>query len=553
MNTKDWRFYGRKDIRKKLLDRLDHDTPTNRRLFSTYWIRGRRGVGKTELIREVRSKIPSSIPFVYYQMVEAGEGPYPLDAMNNNLLLAAQEGGLPNISQLLPPTKPEGDHFNHFKNILTTLWQQGGVVILDEFHHATKTGIAGALKDIIDIAVGSWGDWGKKYPGKLVLMGSHQQKIDDMFKATEPLHGLVDEGMTLGPWSLRTTLTVAEEHDILAEPGKFLTLWTAYGGMPRNWRRYCMDDSHAHLHGISDRNEWRQEFLKIEHQILENGYRERFDDRAFVELQPEHRNLFLWIGERHPRGVQLREIPGEYGNNPAKIELLRFMKDRVGLMDRNMPFGIEEQSRWRITDNNTLFQVGVFPGIWKVATRERTTLARGVDYREADRKMTTLEGPALEQMGAQYLKELPPAKFQTASSAWHPKIVGDVDVLAVGEENGDRTIWMGNAKRNPEAHDPWKMKELYQEFLARLGEKETRCTYLLISPSFDKLDSHKLKTFRNTDFAMVDIHDMARNLGVGPNPDTDPDHLLGNELDTDNSEEDTKPDSPVNPQSEMKP
>ena len=222
-------------------------------------------------------------------------------------------------------------------------------------------------------------------------------------------------------------------------------------------------------------------------------------------------------------------------------------------MDRNMPFGIEEQSRWRITDNNTLFQVGVFPEIWKVSPKEKTTLARGVNYRKADRKMITLEGPALEQMGAQYLAEHPPAKFQTASSAWHPRIAGDVDVLAVGEENGDRTIWMGNAKRNPEAHDPWKMKELYQEFLVRLGEKETRCKYLLISPSFDKLDSHKLKTFRNTDFAMVDIHDMARNLGVKLDPDTDPDHSLGNELDTDNPEEDTKPDSPANSQSEMKP
>ena len=433
------------------------------------------------------------------------------------------------------------------------MWQLGAVVILDEFHHAAGTRIPSALKDIIDLAVGNFGDYGKKYPGKLVLMGSHQQKIDDMFASTEPLHGLVNEGMTLAPWSLRTTLAVADDHGILAEPGKFLTLWTAYGGMPRNWRRYCMEDSHAHLHDISDMNEWRQEFLKIEHQILENGYRERFDDRAFVELQAEHRNLFLWIGERHPRGVQLREIPGEYGNNPAKIELLRFMKDRVGLMDRNMPFGIEEQSRWRITDNNTLFQVGVFPGIWKVTTRERTTLARGVDHGEADRKMTTLEGPALEQMGAQYLKELPPAKFQTVSSAWHPRIVGDVDVLAVGEENGDRTIWMGNAKRNPEAHDPWKIKELYQEFLARLGEKETRCKYLLISPSFDKLDSDKLKTFRNTDFEMIGIPDMARNLGVTLDPDTYPDHSLGNELDNDNPKEDIKPDSPANPQSEMKP
>ncbi len=547
MNKTNWRFYGRKDISNKLLDRLDNDTPANRRSFSTYWIRGRRGVGKTELVREVRACKPSHILLVYYQLAEAEEGPYPMAEMNENLLLAAKEGGIPNISEILPQTKPEGDNINHFKNILTTLWQQGVVVVLDEFHNAAGTRIPSALKDIIDIAVSSWGDWGKKYPGKLVLMGSHQQKIDDMFKSTRPLHGLVDEGMTLDPWSLRTTLTVAEDHGILAEPGKFLTLWTAYGGMPRNWRRYCMANSHAHLHGISDMNEWRQEFLKIEHQVLENGYRERFDDRAFVELQPEHRNLFLWIGERHPRGVQLREIPGKYGNNPAKIELLRFMRNRVGLMGKNMPFGIEEQSRWRITDNNTLFQVGVFPEIWKVSPREKTTLARGVDYREADRKLITLEGTALEQMGAQYLKEHPPAKYQTVASAWHPQITGDVDVLAVGEENDVRTIWMGNAKRNPEAHDPWTMKKLYQEFLTKLGEETTRCRYLLISPSFEKLDPQKLKKYRSTEFEIIDIHDMARNLGIDPVPKADPDNTTDDELDNNNPDEDIKPDPSASP------
>lgn len=239
--------------------------------------------------------IPSDIPFVYYQMKgrdTPDTGPYPLAEMNEDLLETVAQNGLPNISQFLPSTKPASD-LNHFKNILKTLLKQVTIVILDEFHHAAGTRIPSALKDLIDLAVSSWGDWGKKYPGRLVLMGSHQQKIDDMFASTKPLHGLVDEGMTLDPWSLRTTLAVADEHGILAEPGKFLTLWTAYGGMPRNWRRYCMDESHAHLHDIADEHTWRQEFLKVDHQILENGYRERFDDRDFVELQPEHRNLFL--------------------------------------------------------------------------------------------------------------------------------------------------------------------------------------------------------------------------------------------------------------------
>ncbi len=518
ITSKSWRFYGREKEKDKLMRMLGYDIPAADRLFSTHWIKGRRGVGKTELIREVMACSPPHIPVVYHQMNEVSPVSYTLAEMNSDLLEAAAQNGLPNITQILPPFIP-GRDIRHFKNILTTLWRQGAVVVLDEFHHATGTGIPSALKDIIDIAVGGWGDYGKKHPGKLVLMGSHQQRVDALFAPDQPLYGLWNGILPLEPWSLQTVMAMAADHGILANPAKFLTLWTAYDGMPRNWRRYCMDESHAHLHGISDETMWRQEWLRVEQQLLLAGDRERFDDRAFIELQPEHRDLFIWFGKRHPRGLQLGQIPGRFGNAPAKMALLTFLKERVGLVEKNAPYGKEDEPRWRISDNNTLFQLSVFPEMWKNVPKEDSPLPEDDEHQVTQARLIKLEGTALEQMGSQYLKEFPPAKSLTRAGAWSPLVRGDVDVFALGKEEGIRTFWLGNAKRNPKAHNTVGIKDVYKEFLAAIGEQETRCRYMLISPYFDILTRDKLKN-EAPGYDIIDIHDMARDLGVDVTPTT---------------------------------
>ena len=91
-------------------------------------------------------------------------------------------------------------------------------------------------------------------------MGSHQQKFDAMWESTAPLFQRNDGYIRLHQWKLSTVMEMAAEQGILESPGRFLALWTAFGGMPRNWERYCIGQRYAHLHDIEDQKAWRKAF-----------------------------------------------------------------------------------------------------------------------------------------------------------------------------------------------------------------------------------------------------------------------------------------------------
>jgi len=196
-------------------------------------------------------------------------------------------------------------------------------------------------------------------PGKIVIMGSHQQKIDDQFKSNAALYQRDDNHVRLQHWTLPITMAMAAEQGILADPGKFLTLWTAYGGMSRNWERYCIGPRYTHLHGINDEISWRKAFLAVEHEVLK-GPMERFDDRAFIELDEQHRDLLLWIGRGPVKGQYLHEAPKQLRTGAEKQKSVHvlsrwheLLKTKAPVMTRNFP-------RWVMADNNTRMQINVF-------------------------------------------------------------------------------------------------------------------------------------------------------------------------------------------------
>ena len=65
-------------------------------------------------------------------------------------------------------------------------------------------------------------------------MVSHQQQVLDMFRSTEPLHQRASMIAGLRQWRVQTVLEMAAEQGFLQRPGRFLTLWCAFGGVPRS-------------------------------------------------------------------------------------------------------------------------------------------------------------------------------------------------------------------------------------------------------------------------------------------------------------------------------
>ncbi|MDE2738791.1 MAG: hypothetical protein OXH47_04620 [Paracoccaceae bacterium] len=521
-----WRFYGR-EMEIEMLERdLEflpdpHGKRNGRRQFSVLKIRGRRGLGKTRLIQEIIPRVPHGLPFVLYELPNPKRESTSIGAINQELLLKAGEVGLGEEMQgiLQPVTQYTTDTYR-FMDILQAYMKLGAVVVLDEFHLVKNLGLVSYAKQAIDQGI-----FGKdSHPGKIVLMGSHQQKLQDLFTASAPLYGKVNAHVHLHPWPLSTIMEMASEQGILKEPGKFLTLWTAYGGIPRNWERYCTDDRFAHLHSISDEKEWRMAFLMAEKTFLTEPM-ERFDARTFIELTSEVRDVLLWFGREHPRGAKLDLIPSELGSRAFKLEACEMLHTDLDLMDRYGPLLIRDNVRWKITDQYTLFQINIFR---ELMTPSDDRMALEFDKTPELARMMTIEGVGMESLATAFMAEQEGINWKQ-STVWHTHVAGegDIDVLAANTMVDPWKVWLGEAKRNEDQFNTDKIKNFQDRFLAKLGDgsqaRKVQVADLgrvLFAPVFN---SNKRDIFRKKGFEAIDIHDMARTYGIDPHPIANPD------------------------------
>ena len=261
-----WRFYGRRDKIEILSKFLEFQPDPNqrrggKRQFSVLKVHGRRGTGKTRLLTILQGEAPSGLPFIIHELPNPVSTGKRVGDITSDLLQKAEMAGLRGISsQFCPRSSCPNDYWWFREEVMPALLKQGAVIVFDEFHHAEELGMVSDVKQVIDQARGKKGNWRRAWPGKIVMMGSHQQKFDAMWESTAPLFQRNDGYIRLHQWKLSTVMEMAAEQGILESPGRFLALWTAFGGMPRNWERYCIGQRYAHLHDIEDQKAWRKAF-----------------------------------------------------------------------------------------------------------------------------------------------------------------------------------------------------------------------------------------------------------------------------------------------------
>ena len=537
--TRPWRFYGREKSKKNLKQSLGFFREPDKRTFSAIRVSGRRRVGKTRLIEEVLKEDPASWPFIYYEVPDK-EGmdfeDYTLDKVIVDLQKLAERAGFPDImDQLpLPLDHPHYTDWSKCEDFLFELMQKNVVLVLDEFHLSVHLELNIPVKKAIDRILKNFDI---RFPGKIILTGSHQQKFDRMFERDASFHGRVSSGVHLEQWSLRTIMDMASEQGLLARPNQFLTLWTAYGGMPSHWQRYCTADKYSHLHKIEDMDEWRQAFLDIERDNLVTVKGERFDDRAFVELQPIHRDILLWIAENHPnKGLRAADVARgfEFGNEDIIYKNLDFLRDRLKLMDTIWPIDKVDKCKWLITDNNTVFQLNVFREIFK--TRKHTRKP-GFGLRDPDKpdqstdtpldRLKTLEGHALERITAEYFETLAGMQW-VRPSVEHGGFRGDMDIMAIRWEDNENVLYLAEAKRNTRSFrsitDIRKYQDAFLNSLSKEADnaeeldklRHLNCRRFLVAPHFT--DQKRLDIEKDGTFEILDIPKMARGLGFDPAP-----------------------------------
>ncbi len=183
-------------------------------------------------------------------------------------------------------------------------------------------------------------------------------------------------------------------------PGRFLTLWTAYDGLPHNWERFATSEAAAPLRDASrwpsagesakEEADWQRAFLDMERNHLAQARDARLNTRTFIELPGPMQQIIIWMG-RHPRraytlkqlltetGVDVhvmppyldREDPGlRYGvPTPPETTIARMLGDmewNVGMV--HLRQRLVKEPVWMIHDNTTMFQVGVMGDVFAART-----------------------------------------------------------------------------------------------------------------------------------------------------------------------------------------
>ena len=531
-----WRFYGReRDLEELELSLRLHE---NTRSFSAIRVVGRRSVGTTEFLKEAVRRGTGGPPALHVELPspQQADGEAACELLTD----AAREAGLSAAFGTLPEREPYHNSGMWFEEILRCLLHAGTVVVLDEFHHAGPLGLESGIKLVIDgfTCVGA-----PRISGKLVMTGAHRQRLLYMFRADQPLFQRFSGSIWLAPWPVGTVLEMAVEQGFLRYPGRFLTLWSAYGSLPKHWHRFTTDERFAELREFAawpDDAAWRRAFIDLERRVLEDP-EERFDSRSFVEVTQQQRKVLLWLALNQPSGATLEEVEIGLGRrgDPAVLESLQLLQDHLRLVELKGQFLVKETGRWRIIDNNTMFQLSLHPGIFDSCS---SALADGGSVAEFSRRRTALaenEDPALERFAAACFAETPGITW-SEDGLWRQRRnppftdpsgrplppLADIDVMARrGQWSDPEPVFiLAGCKRNARRHEPAQLDAQFREFLNDLGPgadvsrlRELPKERYLISPEFT---DRQRRRAAEAGFKCLGIRDMAREIGIDPGPES---------------------------------
>ena len=492
----DWRFYGREaeieSLKRHLC--LDIDDLKQRR-FRAFIVAGRRHVGKNALLMETHRLHGGDTPLLTVELPEDTNAEECL----NELMSTIQNRDMSSFMHDMPERGSYCRDATRFADVVRHLVDQGIIVCLDEFHNAYRTGLESALKVIIDqIALAELGGQ-KRPPGQLVFMGSHQQYINRIFDYRRALNGRADVEVHLNPWSLSTVMDVADQHGWLRNVDRFLTLWSIWGGMPKNWERLATNHRYRHLRDFSiilDSNEWRHQLLKAERDFLIRSPRDRFNHRSTIELKPtllvvlmqmslEPRSRLLvselaskmketlQVSERLDKTVEeLLEDLAQSGGHVRLRQLLDQLKMDLQMVRSYPNFTGKTELAWTLDDHNSHFQPRLFPDLFGQQNVRKTIPA---SLTEQVKTLQVMEGYMMERMAEDWLAEYPPVHFHM-TGARAPGGGADVDVLAVcATSKMDAVLLAGSAKRNA-AEFRRKHREKFRNDLETLMIKAGRET-----------------------------------------------------------------------------
>jgi len=446
------------------------------RPYEACYVAGRRGVGKSETVRRVGDLAGDDTRIFVVNLEQGASAEECLEELLDRIEL---EGHLPLIDGIPPKRQHESDA-KRFATIVKHLIMKGVIVAIDEFQNGIVSGIVRKIASMLDELYAC----GVPEPdgGRLIVTGSHQQRMRRLFDSESCMYQRAVQALALKPWKVDTVMRMANEHGLLARPDRLLTLWTAYGGVPRYWRRFVEDDERMLGYmTITDGDEWRERFIADEEATLGN-HGERYDSGAYMEFSGLVREVLLAFADTKGKCLAFKELEKRLRDD---IERLRFenpdappnLRNTMTMLRKDVEalscvgeFLDNSASRvvlWRLADNDGKFQMRVFRDMFDGADdSDNPPDPTTVEDRLASLK--TLEGEAFEAFTAEWLAGLPETLWAEYGT-WSRDATlrqADIDVTAMIGQGENARLMLGSCKRAPESHDPDHINDLFDRLLA---------------------------------------------------------------------------------------
>ena len=453
----DWAFYGRQLELGSLLEYM------RRKSWFFGAIRGRRRIGKTALIQQALKTLgedeASTGLTLLVQLPDSN--PTDLAVVFRN---AVREAGIESYIDGL-------DSIQNLPGVAAavgSLCAAGAVVVLDEFQICHR-GPLRAFPSLLQTQVDRLQD--QNPVGGLIVLGSVQTEMEALLEDRKaPLFGRVTFRIALDPWDMRTIFDVCEEHGAV-DPGRCLTLWTLFGGVPKYWRHFAEEDG---LDAIPDWDQWARELCERLYLRSDGLLREEGQSLLGRELRLNALAILRTLAERRRcTHAQLREaLPEQTTLGPY----LKILTQDLRLVEKELPVFAHKFSkgaRYVVADP--------FLAAWLTVIQPACQAARILPISEvAERllpKLCILEGHAFERMVRSASEEASRAGAKDFSMTdrlrgfWNrPRNnLQPIEIDIVAWNDDDQLVRFGSCKRNPEEHDAKSLSKFRSHVETILG------------------------------------------------------------------------------------
>ena len=483
-----WGFYGRSSETKLLFDILE------RRRWFFVSITGRRRIGKTRLIQEVRRV--SDRPIFYVQIPDSDDSGV-VSTVNDAL----------EAFKIAADMFPQPRNLADFVRLIESMVIDGWIVVLDEFQYFNRKGFA-EFCSLLQAAVDRLDANSSQISGGLIVLGSIQTEMTALLEdRSAPLYLRLTDRIELPHLDVGAVVSLIRDHAEFS-PQRLLFLWTLFEGVPKFYRD-CFEREVLNL----DRS---QLLLRI---FFESSspLRTEAENWFLRELRGRYDTMLKFVAKNPGKlhGDLLAAVREVGGNNEKQIGgYLQILTDRYKLIEKKQPIFASanaRRGRYYISDNFLQAWLGALAR--EVAARDFRPVEELVSA--ADQRLADVEGFAFERLVGKLYEErsrknLEGFSIQSRIMGFWDK--GDIEIDFVAMNEDDKRIRFGSCKRSPRklVADVNNFRGHVERFLDVFPQyRSWRIELVGFAP---ELDQSARSILHHHDMLAEDLVDLTRNL-----------------------------------------